>query len=70
MFLEHPEGTMKIGNTVVDIDGVVPFDLDELNPKVNKAYQKLLGLIYPAMRLTYNTKKHEDSTLELIPKNL
>lgn len=69
-FLEHPEGAMKIGSTVVDIAGVVPADLGEINPKVNKAYRKLLGLIYPAMRLTYDTKKHEASTLELIPKSI
>lgn len=69
-FLEHPEGAMKIGSTVVEIDGVVPKDLNEINPKVNKAYRKLLGLMYLAMRLTYNTKKHEASTLELIPKGL
>ncbi|KAB1159423.1 DUF2255 family protein [Tenacibaculum aiptasiae] len=66
-FLVNPEGAMKIGNLEVEIKGVVPHDLDEVNPKVNKAYRKLLGLLYPAMRLTYNTKKHEASTLELIP---
>lgn len=69
-FLANPDGQMKIGDTIIDIDGVKPADLDEVNPKVNKAYKKLLGLMYPAMRLTYDTKKHEASTLELIPKNL
>ncbi|GGI56896.1 hypothetical protein [Winogradskyella haliclonae] len=69
-FLEHPGGAMKVGDVEVAIDGVVPTDLDEINPRVNKAYRKLLGLIYPAMRLTYDTKKHEASTLELIPKSL
>lgn len=69
-FLANPEGAMKIGKTIVDIKGVVPHDLEQVNPNVNKAYRKLLGLVYPAMRLTYNTKKHEASTLELIPKIL
>lgn len=69
-FLDNPDGQMKIGNNVVDIQGVVPEDLNEINPKVNKAYRKLLGMIYPAMRLTYDTDKHEQSTLELIPKML
>ena len=69
-FLENPDGQMKMGDTVIDIDGVKPEDLDEVNPKVNKAFRKLLGLIYPAMRLTFDTKKHEASTLELIPKNI
>lgn len=69
-FLVNPNGQMKVGDTVVDIEGVIPKDLKEVNPKVNKAYRKLLGLMYPAMRLTYDTKKHEASTLELIPKSL
>ncbi|OSY89327.1 hypothetical protein WH52_01425 [Tenacibaculum holothuriorum] len=66
-FLVNPEGAMKIGDLEVEIKGVVPDDIDQVNPKVNKAYRKLLGLIYPAMRLTYDTKKHEASTLELVP---
>ena len=70
VFLENPDGQMKIGDTIVDIDGVVPSDLNKMNPKVNKAYRKLLGLTYPAMRLTFDTKQHEASTLELIPKNI
>lgn len=69
-FLVNPDGQMKVGDTVVDIDGVVPKDLDEINSKVNKAYFKLLWIFYPLMRLTYNRKKHEASTLELVPKNL
>lgn len=69
-FLKDADGQMKIGDIVIDIDGVVPSDLESINPKINKAYKKLLGLIYPAMRLTYNTKKHEASTIELVPKNI
>ncbi len=67
-FLANPDGQMKIGDITIDIDGVKPADLDEINPKVNKAFRKLLGLIYPSMRLTFDTKKHEASTLELIPQ--
>lgn len=67
-FLNHPDGAMKLGNTEIPIDGVVPSDLDEINPKVTKAYLKKMGLIYRAMRLGFDTKKHEASTLELIPK--
>lgn len=66
-FLVNSSGQMKIGTTIIEINGVVPSDLETVNPKVNKAYRKLLGLIYPAMRLTYDIKKHEASTLELIP---
>ena len=69
-FLANPDGQMKIDDSIIDIDGRIPVDLDEVNPKVNKAFRKLLGLVYPTMRLTFDTKKHEASTLELIPKNM
>ncbi len=67
-FLEHPEGAMKLGDATVPIEGVVPKDLDEINKKVNKAYFRKMNIVYPLMRLTYDRKKHEASTLELIPK--
>ncbi len=67
-FLENPAGAMKLGDVIVPIDGVVPSDLDQINPKVNKAYFKKMNILYPLMRLTYDRKKHEASTLELIPK--
>lgn len=76
-FLENPSrdnaanGAMKVtsddGTIEVPIIGKVPDDLDAINPKVNKAYFKLLWIMYPLMRLTYDRKKHEASTLELIP---
>ncbi|MEQ9442898.1 MAG: DUF2255 family protein [Cyclobacteriaceae bacterium] len=67
-FLKNPAGAIKLGDVIVSIDGVVPCDLDEINPKVNKAYFKKMRIVYPLMRLTYDRKKHEASTLELIPK--
>ena len=67
-FLKISDGAIKIRETIVPIDGVVPKDLDRINPKVNKAYFKKMNILYPLMRLTYNRKKHEASTLELIPK--
>ncbi len=60
-------GAMKVGVLEVPINGKVPDDLDAINPKVNQAYRKLLGLIYPLMRLTFDRKKHEETTLELVP---
>lgn len=68
-FLKNPNGAMKIGDVEIPIDGVVPKDLETINPKVNKAYFRKMFIVYPLMRLTYNRKKHESSTLELIPKN-
>lgn len=66
-FIDNPEGQMKIGDTIVDVQGRIPKDLEKVNPLVNKAYRNLLGFIYPLMILTFNTKRHENSTLELIP---
>lgn len=72
-FLDHPStngepnGAMKVGDLEVPIIGRVPDDLDAINPKVNKAYFKLLWIFYPLMRLTYDRQKHEASTLELVP---
>lgn len=66
-----PNGTMKVstkqGDIEVEMIGKKPDDLADINPKVNKAYFKLLWIFYPLMRLTYDRKKHEVSTLELIP---
>lgn len=66
-----PNGAMKVatkqGDIEVEIVGKKPDDLADINPKVNKAYFKLLWIFYPLMRLTYDRKKHEASTLELVP---
>lgn len=67
---DEPNGAMRVGDVGVPIIGRVPSDLDEVNPKVNKAYFKLLWILYPLMRLTYDRKKHEASTLELVPLGL
>lgn len=67
-FLNHPDGAMKVGGIEVPIKGIVPTDLNTINKKVNKAYFKKMNIVYPLMRLTYDTKKHEASTLELVPQ--
>lgn len=67
-FLKTPDGAIQLGDVVVPIVGVVPEDLDAINPVVTKAYQKKLGMIYRMMYLGFDVKKHEASTLELIPK--
>lgn len=67
-FLKHSEGAMKLGDAIIPVEGVIPTDLNKINKKVNKAYFKKMNILYPLMRLSYNRKKHEASTLELIPK--
>ena len=70
-FLKDSKGEMKLGDKVFKVDGVVPSDLDEINPKLNWAYhKKFFYFFYFLMRLTYSRKKHEASTIELVPKDL
>ncbi|WCE28473.1 hypothetical protein [Vibrio sp. SCSIO 43137] len=64
---EQPNGAIRVGDLEVLVNGKVPDDLQAVIPKVNQAYRKLLGLIYPLMRLTFDRQKHEATTLELIP---
>ncbi|WP_044213445.1 DUF2255 family protein [Flammeovirga sp. OC4] len=66
-FQQSPNGEIKYGDTIIPIIGKTPADLEDINPKINKAYKKKLGIIYPIMKLGFNTQKHEASTLELIP---
>lgn len=70
VFLKDSKGEMKIGEKVFKINGIIPKDLDEIKPKINKAYHKKLPIIYFLMRLTYSVSEHEASTIELIPQDI
>ena len=67
-FLNEPNGEMKCGETIITIKGEVPKDLDVINKSVTRAFWKKYHLIYGLMKLGFNTQKHEESTLELIPQ--
>lgn len=67
-FIKEPNGEMKCGDTIIPIKGVKPKDLDKVNKSVTRAFWKKYPLIYGLMKLGFNTKKHEASTLELIPQ--
>lgn len=66
-FLKNQEGEIKIDDLIIPIHGIVPEDLERINPKVNKAFYKKMGIVYWITGLTYSKKQHEASTLELIP---
>ena len=66
-FLSDPAGAIKCGEIIVPIEGRVPEDLEEINPKVTRAFWRKYHVIYFVMRLGYDTEKHAASTLELIP---
>lgn len=67
-FLKEGSGAMKIGDKVVKVNAKIPDDLDTINPKITRTTHKKLPLIYFLMRLTFDTKKHAASTIELIPQ--
>ena len=67
-FDRTPEGEIKCGKTVIKIIGRVPDDLAVINDSVTKAFKKKYGIVYSIMKWTFNTEKHEASTLELVPQ--
>lgn len=66
-FMENPVGAIKCGDTVIPITAKVPRDKQQINHLVSRAFWKKYSLLYGLMRLGFDTKKHEASTLELIP---
>ena len=68
-FLQQPKGQIKWENKQFDIVAQVPSDLTEITSLVDRAYVAKYGITYYLMRLTFNTKKHLASTLELVPTN-
>lgn len=62
-FQEDPNGAIKCGNVVIKIKGVIPADLETINPKVNEAYLEKYG---NRASMTLGTQ-YMASTLELIP---
>lgn len=67
-FIQNPAGEIKCGETIIPIEGQVPKDMAQINRLVTKAYWKKTHIMYGLMRLGFDTKKHEASTLELIPQ--
>lgn len=67
-FLTTPNGAMKCGDEVIPVIGKVPEDLGTINVDVTQSFKKKYGLIYSVMKLGFDTKRHEASTLELIPQ--
>ncbi len=68
-FIENSIGQIKLGSEVVDVDGVIPHDLGEVNPLVNKAYEVALKK-YGASYLLDGAidNRAQESTMEMIPK--
>lgn len=68
-FLNDPAGAVKFGETVVEVRGVVPADLDAINPAVNQAYiDKYDGNAdYPTIAREMTGSRFMARTMELVP---
>lgn len=62
-FQEDPNGTIKCGDKVIKVHGVIPEDLNTINEKVNQAYLDKYGKA--ANKIVQ--EEHMDRTMELIP---
>lgn len=66
-FEKNAEGQVKLDKIVVNVKGSVPFDLDSINPSVNKAYEVTLKKMWVGFMLKGATKpKALASTFELV----
>jgi hypothetical protein len=68
-FLNDPAGAVKFGERVVEVRGVVPADLDAINPDVNQAYiDKYDGNAdYPTIAREMTGARFMARTMELVP---
>jgi len=62
-FQEDPNGAIKCGNVMIKVHGMIPDDLEAINPMVNNAYLKKYGDSASMML----EPRYMASTMELIP---
>lgn len=67
-FLKDPGGYIKCDDTIIKVKGVIPKDLDEINPKVNDAYiEKYTKSPFPGIARKITGPNYMERTMELIP---
>ena len=69
-FAKDPAGQLKLDKTIVEVNGRIPPDLDEINPQIDKAYEaklKQLGASY--MLAGAIEPRAQASTFELVLKS-
>lgn len=69
-FKEEPNGAIKCGDTVINVTGATPDDLDEINSKINAAYLKKYGEDfpdYPDIAKQMTGPEYMKTTTELTP---
>jgi len=69
-FAKDPAGQVKLDKTIIDVNGHVPPDLDEINPLVDKAYEAKLKQLGASYMLAGATEaRAQASTFEVILAN-
>ena len=70
-FRRDPRGAIKCGDKVIRVRGVVPDDLDDLNPRINEAYLEKYAkrfTTYPRYAREMTGPRFMQRTLELVPE--
>lgn len=66
VFLDNPEGQVRLYNTVINIDARVPQDFEDIIPAVDKAYADTLRKIGASFMLSGAvTAQAQESTMEI-----
>lgn len=63
-FLKDPYGEIKLGDTIIPINAVVPDDLEQINPLLSKAYEEKFGEVYLAIKKMF--PRQDETTMELV----
>ncbi|PWJ44372.1 DUF2255 family protein [Sediminitomix flava] len=69
-FLSDSKGAIKCDDKIIEVNGIIPKDLDEINEEVNKAYiEKYDNRLnhYPQIAHQMTGEKYMAKTMELIP---
>lgn len=66
VFLEDPDGQVRLDGVTVDIEARVPTDLDDINLSVNQAYVRALERLgVPSMTAGATNARAMASTMEI-----
>ena len=65
-FLKDPYGEIKIDGKVIKVNGIVPNDLNQINPHLNEVILQKFGSLGIDRSISHSPR-HMASTMEIIP---
>ena len=71
-FLNDRKGSLKCGDVAIDVEGVIPDDLDQIQEKINQAYiEKYVERFttFPGVGRKMTGPLYEERTMELVIKS-